>query len=259
MKANVTRKLLRDCEPPAVGVLRASASSPFFIICDHASNYFPEALGDLGLSASDRERHIAWDIGALGVSRKLSELLDATLVYHNYSRLVIDVNRDPARKDSIPAISEATDVPGNKGLSEEDKELRRAELFVPYHEAIERTMRQYECDRRPTIMVSMHSYTPHYLGEFRPWQIDVLSNRDRRVADVMLRELCLQSDICVGDNLPYSLKSEVDYSIPVHAEQRGLLHVLIEIRQNEIGSPAEQDAWAARLLPVFQKAAVELL
>ncbi len=255
----MSRKLLRDYEPPAVSTLHAASTSPFFITCDHASNYFPQSLGDLGISASERERHIAWDIGALGVSRNLSDMLVATLVHQNYSRLVIDVNRDTARDDSIPVISEATEVPGNVGLSEEDAELRRAEIFRPYHTTMAQLLDQRERASLSTIFVSVHSFTPVYLGEHRPWQVDILSNRDRRVADVMLRELYTLENLCVGDNLPYSLASDVDYSVPVHAESRGLLHVLIEIRQDEIATPAQQALWAERLFPALTTAAAELL
>src|SRR4051812_22059015 len=95
-----------------VRTINAEGRGPFVIVVDHASNRIPSRFGDLGLRPSERVRHIAWDPGALGVSLKLSGLLDAPVVYSTVSRLVIDCNRELHVHDLIPEISEYTVIPG---------------------------------------------------------------------------------------------------------------------------------------------------
>ncbi|HNS86090.1 MAG TPA: N-formylglutamate amidohydrolase, partial [Parvularculaceae bacterium] len=62
-------------------------SGPFVVVCEHASNRLPRALGTLGLSAADLDRHIAWDPGAAEIATGLGRALDATVVLQRYSRL----------------------------------------------------------------------------------------------------------------------------------------------------------------------------
>ena len=249
--------MLHAHEPLPISIERPDGRSAFLITCDHASNRIPEALGDLGLSADERARHIAWDIGALNVSRGLSAEFDACLISTNYSRLVIDCNRHPTRPDSIPARSELTSIPGNVGLDDSARQARRQALWEPYHRAIADHL-DARAAHRSTIYLAIHSFTPVYKGESRPWQIALLSNRDRRLTDILLRELRRDPTLCIGDNIPYRLSDEGDYGVPVHAERRGLPHVLIELRQDEIATPTGQSAWVARLGSLLHSAAQEL-
>ena len=253
----MTRWLLQRHEPEPVSVERETSTSPFFLICDHASNRMPERLGRLGLEAEDLNRHIAWDIGAAGVARHLSERLDATLVLQNYSRLVIDCNRPPESPELITVHSEATPVPENSGLSAVDRKARQSEIYTPYHERIT-TLLNARASKCPTLFVSVHSFTPVYLGRSRAQHIGVLYDRDRRVAELMLEGLYADNTICVGDNEPYKL-DDGDYGIPLHAEGRNLPYVLFEIRQDLIDDEAGQRAWAARLAALLQDAAKRLM
>ena len=249
--------LLKDHEPPAFTLERADSESALFLTCDHASARIPAALGDLGVCSAERARHIAWDIGALAVAQLLSARFNATLIHTGYSRLVIDCNRHCGRADLVPTISEYTEVPGNRDLCEDARRLRIESLWQPYHAAIAGMLAARAARGLPTLFVSMHSFTPVYKGEARPWQIAMLSNRDRRVAEVLLRELGSEPGLCVGDNIPYRLTDEGDYGVPVHAERAGLPHVLVEIRQNEIDTDAGQQAYAERLartLPIAAQA-----
>ena len=244
--------LLRAHEAPAVSVGRPAGTSPVFLTCDHASQAIPEALGDLGVAAPDLDRHIAWDIGALAVARGLSEMLDATLVASGYSRLVMDMNRPPHRQDLFPVVSEATAFPGNTALDEPARRARQDALFEPYHGTIARLL---DARRgRPTLLVAVHSFTPVYAGTARPWEVALLSNRDRRVADLLLEALQRDPALTVGDNIPYRLTDDGDYGVPVHGERRGLPHVLIELRQDCIASAAGQRAWIERLAPLLREA-----
>jgi predicted N-formylglutamate amidohydrolase len=244
--------LLTPSDPAPVRVLRDTGASDLFLTADHAGRLIPAALGDLGVSEPERKRHIAWDIGIAGVTERLSELLDATAVLQTYSRLVIDCNRDPAWPSAMPEISEYTPVPGNQDLSPAGRQARVDAIFTPYHDRI-RTL----LDARthlPTVLIAMHSFTPSFKGESRAMQIGVLYDKDPRLALIMLDLLKLEGDLIVGDNAPYALAGDSDYSVPTHAEQRGLPHVEIEIRQDLIATPEGQTAWARRLARLFATA-----
>lgn len=249
-------KLLDEDEPAAVEVLNAAGCSALFLTADHAGRRVPRALGDLGLAAEEMDRHIAWDIGIEGVTRRLAEALDATAVLQTYSRLVIDCNRKPEVPSAFPAVSEATRIPGNVALSEADKLLRRREVFEPYHCEIERLL-QARVGRK-TYYVAMHSFTPVYLKEARRMQVALLYNR-RPALSRCLAELLREEDgLVVGENDPYSVSDESDYGVPVHAEAGGLDYLEIEIRQDQIGDEAGQVAWAARLARLLPLALASL-
>ncbi|MGR9093175.1 MAG: N-formylglutamate amidohydrolase [Gammaproteobacteria bacterium] len=244
-------RLLGAHEPAPVTVARPEGRSPAFLTCDHASNRIPEALGTLGLDAVQRARHIAWDIGAAGVSQHLSAMLDATLVLQNYSRLVIDCNRPHDDDSLIPRVSEATEIPGNHDLDECSRAQRRDEIFHPYHEAIGRLLDARR--ERPTVLVAIHSFTPVYLEQTRPWHIGVLYGKDTRIANHLIYHFDAHDSVIVGDNEPYRIDDK-DFGIPVHGEARGIPHVLVEIRQDLIEHPPGQQVWAEHLLEPLNKA-----
>lgn len=249
--------LLSADEPPPVTIHNPGGSSPLLLVADHAGNRIPAALGDLGVSTTERGRHIGWDIGIAGVSRRLADALDAVLIQQNYSRLVIDCNRPLGAPSSMPEISELTPVPGNVGLSDAAKAMRVAEIFQPYHRAIEVELTRRLHEARPVALVAMHSFTPVFKGSVRPWHAGVLYNRDDRFSKSLKAVLDAEGDLIVGDNEPYRVEDLTDYTIPVHGEQRNLHHIAIEIRQDLITDDAGQAAWAARLarlLPLTYKA-----
>ena len=246
--------LLGPDDPPAVTVERLDGSSAVFMTCDHAGRVIPGRLGDLGVPAAERERHIAWDIGALGVARGLSEQLDAALVAQTYSRLVIDCNRQPSRHDSMARISELTEIPGNHDLRPDHAEARVREIFHPYHDTIAAELDRRRDARRPTLLLAVHSFTPVYKGQSRPWQIGLLYNRDDRVARVLMDLMSRGPALTIGDNEPYAISDDSDYTIPVHGEQRGLLHIEIEVRQDLIETEAGQRDWSSRLTDWMSRA-----
>ena len=235
-------------EPCPVEVVCAEGASPFFLICDHASNRIPDALGSLGLPDHELARHIGWDIGAAAVAQRLSEALDATLVLQNYSRLVIDCNRHPHVESSIPKVSEATPVPGNAGLSTEAATQRAERIFAPYHSRISALLDERKTLQKRSILIAVHSFTPLFHDVPRPWHIGIQYNRAPGLSRAMIAELSRDESLCVGDNQPYRVNDETDYSIPVHAESRGLPHLLIELRHDLIENEAGQKAWAQRLI-----------
>ncbi len=228
---------------PAFEVLRRDAHGPFLILCDHASNHIPAELNGLGLDAADLARHIAWDIGAAGVVRELSKLLDSPAILCATSRLVVDCNRHPGAADLIPEVSDGIVIPGNRNLTGEARQSRIDPWFTPYHDEIEALL----ADRSPLIL-SIHSMTPVLAKVPRPWQISLSSYTDRSIVDPLLENLrCTLGDAVVGDNQPYDLDPAIDFSIPFHAMRRNLPYLQIEFRQDEVADSEGQAAWAQRL------------
>jgi predicted N-formylglutamate amidohydrolase len=239
--------LLERDEPPAFRVERPEGGSPFLLTCDHAGARVPRKLGTLGVSAQDMGRHIAWDIGAGAVAVKLAAALDAFAILQTYSRLVIDCNRQPGIPTSIVRLSEATRIPGNEVVTVEEAAAREREIFRPYHDRIRAELHKRLEQHRPTILISVHSFTPTFHGKPRPWHAGVLYNRDARLAIKLLQHLRAEPGLVIGDNEPYSVSDTTDYTIPEHGERRGLPHTGIELRQDLIDTETGQREWADRL------------
>jgi predicted N-formylglutamate amidohydrolase len=253
-----TNSILAPDEPPAYEIAPGDSVSPYVVICDHASRRLPRALGTLGVTEVDLASHIAWDIGILGVAGRLVQALNAFFIFQNYSRLVIDCNRPLSAPDSIAQKSAGVDVPGNRDLSSDARELRQTSVFWPYHDQIQAELDRRERALLPTILVLMHSFTPVFMGNARPWHVGVLYNRDSRIAAPLLELLRSDASLVVGDNQPYAVSDTSDYSIVVHGERRGLPHVEIEIRQDLICEAELQAAWAVRLEKLLLGAAESL-
>jgi len=249
--------LMKDDVPPVLEQ-NAAGRSPFLLTCDHYGRAIPLLLGDLGLPETELNRHIAWDIGVAGVASLLSRQLGAHLIAQRYSRLVIDCNRPLRSPTSIPLISEATLIPGNEGLTREAVEARQRQVFDPYHRHIAEVIDRRLRDKVPTVLVSLHSFTPVYAGIARPWHVGTLYHRDTRLPPLLLKGLRAQGDLVVGDNEPYAVSEETDYTIPVHGEARGLMNTGIEIRQDLIAAADGQREWADRLAKVFGEIELEL-
>jgi len=244
--------LLAPDEPPAFEVIEDQRGSPFLITCDHAGKRLPRALGSLGLPESELSRHIAWDLGAAQVARALARELGAFAILQTYSRLVIDCNRPLDVPSSIPLISEHTVIPGNHDLSAEQKAERARAIFQPYHERIVSEFERRARDGQPSALIAMHSFTPTFKGDSRPWHAGMLYNRDARLGLALGELLRRDGELLVGDNEPYSVNDLSDYGVVVYGEKRGIPHVEIEIRQDLLADEAGQEAWAkrlARLLP----------
>lgn len=245
----------RDPEP--VELVNPDGGSRFFITCEHAGRAVPARLGDLGVPPAEMDRHIAYDVGAEGFSRRLSALLDAPLVMQRYSRLVIDCNRPLEAKDCIPEVSDKTPVPANAGLGAEDRRRRFAEIHEPYHRTVSELLDKRSASDAETILVSAHSFTQKLVGgAARPWFVGALSNRDASFAEAFLAALrSAYPDVPCAHNEPYVVDDQSDYTIPVHGEARGLPHVLIEIRNDLISDRDGQERWATLVADVLTAAA----
>jgi predicted N-formylglutamate amidohydrolase len=252
--SNTIEPLLAADEPPAFQEFQTEGRSDFVIVVDHASARIPRRLANLGLPDAELRRHIAWDIGALSVARRVAEVLDAPLVAQNYSRLVIDCNRDPKVATSISRISELREIPGNIGLSAAEIAARRAEIFDPYHRRIRELLDARQAIGHRTILVAQHTMTDVYKNDRRRMHAAVLYNRDRRFAGAVLDMLRREQHLIIADNEPYFLSDETDYTIPHHAEARLLPHVELEIRQDLVADEAGQGEWGQRIAGVLKDA-----
>jgi predicted N-formylglutamate amidohydrolase len=231
--------LLSARDPAPFVCIEGASHSPYVMTADHAGNVIPERLGTLGLTTAELETHVAWDIGIAGLCRLVRIELDAFLILQTYSRLVIDCNRPLDAPSSIAELSEHTKILGNVGLSAADRRERADAVFVPYHERIERELARRQQVGQQTILLAMHSFTPRYKGVSRPWQVGILYNRDTRLAHRLL-ETFKAEGLTVGDNEPYFVSDESDYGVPRYGEQRGNVHVELEIRQDLISDASGQ-------------------
>ena len=256
--AGETSLLLSGSDLVPVHETNAAGASPFLFTCDHYGRLLPQKLGNLGLPESELMRHIAWDIGIAGVAERLVTSCNAHLVAQRYSRLVIDCNRPPSTASSIPRLSEATTIPGNEAISAEEAALWRREIFDPYHRRIDAIIDQRLHEKRPTVLVSLHSFTPVYAGAARPWHIGTLYHRDTTLPPLLLRALRAEGDLVVGDNKPYAVSDLPDYTIPVQGEARGLINPGIEIRQDLIADQSGQQQWAERLARILSEIEAQL-
>jgi predicted N-formylglutamate amidohydrolase len=242
---------LLEGEDEAAVVVNGDGPSHIFLVCEHAGRAIPRKLGMLGLSESALERHIAYDIGAESVARRLSRLLDAPLVLQRYSRLVQDCNRPPDAASAMPEISETTEIPGNAGLTEEERAARTAAIYEPFHAAVAALLDSRQASGRDPVFVAIHSFTPVYKGMTRHLDAGILHDRDRRYADHLIATLSRHGDIRVKRNEPYGPEDGVTHTLNLHAGRRGLLNAMIEIRNDLITEETGQSAWAGRLAQVL--------
>lgn len=242
---------LTESDPSPFEVINPDGASPLLLICDHASRKIPAALEDLGLPAPEFDRHIAYDIGAEHVTRNLSDTLDSRAVLAGFSRLVIDLNRPPGHPESIPKISDGTTVPANQDLTEPLIDRRIDALFNPYHEAIGHSI-AHLWNRGPApVLFSVHSFTPHFEEQQRPWDVGILWKHDPRLAVPLMERLSAQG-LNVGDNEPYSA-IEMAYTIDAHAGAAGLATCVIEIRQDQVADADGIARWSGILDEVLKE------
>lgn len=235
--------LLEGEESPFI-LVNENGRSPFVLVCEHASNRVPRALGTLGLSDADLHAHIAWDIGAEKVARRLSRLIDAPLALQRYSRLAYDCNRPPEAPGAMPEVSELTRIPGNRRLSSADKLKRIREIYRPFHAGLADVLDQRAAAGAACMLLSIHSFTPVYMGKPRTLELGILHDHDVSLSSRLIKEF---PGVDARLNEPYSAKDGVLHTLNLHALPRGLRHAMVEIRNDLISDERGQDEWAQRL------------
>jgi len=257
ISSSSSQSLLTPGEPSPVTVLNPHGASPFLLVGDHAGNRIPTALGSLGLTRDQLQRHIAWDIGTADLGRRLSHELDAVFIHQTYSRLVVDCNRHRDAADAMPAISDGTEIPANSGLTGGQRQQRTGSIHTPYQRAIADELARRDRRNAPGALVSLHSFTPTLSGSARPWQIGVLfSDGATEFARVTLAVLNRRGDLIVGENEPYAMDA-TDYTVPRHAFASRRPYVELEVRQDQLMEPAQREHWAKILADALNQAAAE--
>ncbi len=247
MQSKTESSLLSPLEAPAARVLNARGVARAVLVCEHASRFIPAALDRLGLDDVAARSHAAWDIGALEVAVELAGALDAPLVHSRVSRLVYDCNRPPEREDSMPPRSEVFAVPGNQGLTAEQRAQRVRDIYEPFRGLLSQTL-----DRRPEppVLITIHSFTPIYNGKTRAVELGILHDSDDRAAQIMLNHAA-HCGLRVALNEPYSPEDGVTHTLREHGIARGLPNVMIEIRNDLIDTPTGVNRIVGLLTPIL--------
>lgn len=236
--------LIGPNDPPPVSIINEQGTGRLLLVGDHVSNTIPAAMDNLGLEEMILQQHVAYDIGTRQVLHYLSQQLNAPAVLAGYSRLLVDLNRSPEDPTLIPEQSDTVAIPGNQGLTREEKAQRVHSFYLPYRAAIDRHLLHFRRRGIVPAFICIHSFTPEMAGQTRPWQIGLMWDKDPRIALPLLKSLRAHPNgIIVGDNLPYSGKHQADYTIDHHAESTGLPHIAIEIRQDLIATEEKAVQW----------------
>lgn len=247
-----------SCDSPVFAIENRDGKGDILLICEHASNFFPETFGTLGLSAAERDAHIAWDPGALGVARALSRALDATLVHATVSRLIYDLNRPPQAPGAMPAKSEIFDIPGNLDVDAMERAKRSKAVYLPFHNALHSEIVRRVALGRPPVIVTIHSFTPIYFGKQRDVEFGVIHDADPTFALNVLDAARARTDLKSELNQPYSAADSVTHTLRLQATPYGLDNVMLEIRNDLIATSQAEVAMADKLAPVLRLALGEL-
>jgi len=249
---------LTDADGAAVTLVNTAAASAIVLACDHASNRLPRRVGTLGVDAATLQSHAAWDPGADALARHMARSLDAVLVSAGFSRLVIDVNRPPGAPESIRERSEIFDIPGNRDLSEQERAARAEALYGPFHDAIDAALvARHGRDRAP-VLVTVHSFTPVYLGKRREVELGVVFDDDARLGEIMLRLAPRYTALAARPNDPYGPQDGVTHTLRRNAMARGLANVMLEIRNDLIATAESQERIGGELSALVRASVDEL-
>lgn len=252
MTATVDKLAIDANDGSAAEIHNPAGGGPFLLICDHASNHIPPELHNLGVDEAVLQSHVAWDPGAFGLALHLAGILDATLISSRFSRLVYDVNRPPESNEAIRVSSEIYDIPGNRGLSAEQRQARIDALYRPYHDTIDQLIETKLKEHPALVLLTIHSFTPVFYGRPRRVELGILHDSDPRFADRLLECAPHYARFITARNQPYGPQDGVTHTLAKHAVPRGLLNAMIEIRNDLIGDPAQQLQVAEKLSNMIQ-------
>ncbi len=238
--------LLAPGDPPPYEAAGLALAGRALLVCDHAGRRFPASLDRLGLPIEATWRHVAWDVGAAALTRALSVRLATPALLATYSRLVVDCNRAPDHPTAFTTAGDGHRIPGNENVTPAAREARLAAIHRPYHHYLGGLLDRLG-SYGPAALVSVHSFTPVMAGRARPWVAGVLWDEDGRIAEPLLATLRALQAGRIGDNEPYSGRFPADYTVHRHGSARGIPHVSIEVRQDELVTPVGVHRWANRL------------
>ncbi len=244
-------KLLTKNDPPPYRIENPDGKAHAIILCDHAGKAVPSGLGSLGLPQEEFEKHPSYDIGAETVARRFAELLDAPAIYSTYSRLVVDVGRMPVR--AFPTTAEGVPVTANIEMSDEERQQRIDEIYMPYDNAVNDLVDSYLARGINPVLIAVHSYTPMFFGEQRPWHVAAFWRQDDRLARHAINHFESQG-YCVGDNAPYDMRILYGTTVIRHGDSRRLPNVFMELRNDMIDTEEKAREWGEKYYECFKPA-----
>lgn len=236
----------------------AAAQGRFVLVCEHGSNAFPEAWGDLGLTAAERAAHIAWDPGALDLARALALRLQAVLVHAPVSRLIYDCNRAPDMAGAMPLRSEVYTIPGNAAISAQERLARTQAVYLPWVQGLQRVIAERIALGLRPVVVTVHSFTPVYHSVARAVEFGVIHDADDALARAVVAVASQKTQLNVQLNAPYSAADQVTHSLRLHATPYGLPNVMLELRNDLIATPEQVSDMADQLAVVLNMGLVEI-
>ena len=242
----------------SVEIINRAGNGPAVILCEHASHEIPMQYQELGVDPSHRHSHAAWDLGARGVAMKLAHKLEAPVVASLVSRLVYDCNRPPEAASAMPERSEIIDIPGNRNMTIAQRAMRIKAIYRPFCDAVTSVLADRQARNIPTALVTVHSFTPIYHGQPRTVEIGILHDADSRLADAMLAEAYRLPHRQIERNTPYGPEDGVTHSLQLHGLRNGIASVMIEIRNDLLQTPDDQEVLAEELLTLIHPALVTL-
>lgn len=251
-------RLLGEVDGAPVSIINAQGRGNVVLVCEHASRLLPRSLGTLGLAQEALNAHIAWDPGALAISKMLSVRLDSILIFQNFSRLAYDCNRPPHAVDAMPELSEIYEIPGNAGLTSQQRQQRVDEIYRPFQTALRTLVKDRQAAGSQTVLVTIHSFTPIYRGVAREVEIGILHDVDGRLADEMLIAGHRSDKFVVLRNQPYGPQDGVTHTLKEHGLANGLLNVMIEVRNDLITTEDGQRVMADFLARLIEQSLTEL-
>ena len=236
----------------------AAAKTRVILVCEHASNAIPARWGDLGLTADQRQAHIAWDPGALALAKGLMRRLDAVLIHAPVSRLVYDCNRAPDMAGAMPARSEVHDIPGNFVISPAERLARTEAVYLPWASALHGLIARRVALGLAPVIVTLHSFTPVYFGKSRAVEFGIIHDNDPCFAAALQDAALSQTDLRAEINQPYSAADDVTHTLRLHATPYGLPNAMLELRNDLIATDAACEAMAETLAPVINMGLEEI-
>lgn len=236
--------MMQGLEQSSAELVNPQGKSNVLLVCEHASHYIPDNFANLGLSEAERLSHIGWDIGAAGMARLLSNTLDASLVLQRYSRLLYDCNRPPCEASAIPPLSEVTEIPGNKDLTKEQRNYRIQHIYETFHQEIAAQVATRKAAGRETILVTIHSFTPVFMGKNRAVQLGVISHESNTFARDFYLSASKRSGFDIRMNEPYGPTDPVLHMVTRHGDEQHIRNIMLEVRNDLIVDEAGQQEWA---------------
>jgi len=238
-----------------VAVVNGQGASRVLLVCEHASHRFPARYAGLGMAEADKISHAAWDPGAQALAERLSAGLDAPLVLSTVSRLVYDCNRPPNAPGAMRPISEKIVIPGNENLTDADKAERIATVYEPFKQTLTQTIKSFET---PPVLVTVHSFTRVFNNIKRDVDVGIIHDQDDRLAVRMIENSGAETDLKFALNQPYSRHDGVAHTLALHGTDNGLVNVMIEVCNDLIETPEQQDKIAAMLTTMLAKSLTEM-